>query len=66
MASDALDAFERAGGRRLVYVGELKGGKTANDAFFDALASRWEISSVDKDFVSWWNLADVAQGWVRS
>ena len=65
MASDALAAFERAGGDRLVYIGEPKGGKTGDDAFFDALAARWKLESVDSRFVSWWDLADAAQGWVR-
>jgi hypothetical protein len=65
MASDALAAFESAGGDRLVYVGEPKGGKTGDDAFFDALSVGWELKSIDARFVSWWNLADVAQGWVR-
>jgi hypothetical protein len=65
MTSDALAAFDQAGGERLVYVGEPKGGKTGTDAFFDGLSARWELESVDSSFVSWWNLADVAQGWVR-
>ncbi|MFI7664298.1 hypothetical protein [Nocardia sp. NPDC049526] len=65
MASDALAAFEADGGERLVYIGEPKGGKTADDAFFDRLASRWELKSDDTQFVSWWNLVDRAQGWVR-
>ncbi|MBF6447189.1 hypothetical protein IU429_05880 [Nocardia elegans] len=64
MASDALAAFEANGGQRLVYIGEPKGGKTGNDAFFDALNSRWELESEDSEFVSWWNLSDRAQGWV--
>jgi hypothetical protein len=65
MASDALAAFEAAGGDRLVYIGELKGGKTGDDAFFDALAAGWRLESTDAEFVSWWNLSDTAQGWVR-
>ncbi|MBF6065415.1 hypothetical protein IU500_34345 [Nocardia terpenica] len=65
MASTALDEFGRAGGDRLMFVGEPKGGKTGDDAFFDALASRWTLESEDSQYVSWWNLADVAQGWVR-
>jgi hypothetical protein len=65
MASDALAAFERAGGDRLVYIGEPKGGRTGDDGFFDALAARWELASRDPRFVSWWNLEDGAQGWVR-
>jgi hypothetical protein len=65
MASEALAAFEAAGGDRLVYIGEPKGGKTGDAAFFDALARRWKLESVDPGFVSWWNLEDAAQGWVR-
>ncbi|MFI6959408.1 hypothetical protein ACIBJI_38830 [Nocardia sp. NPDC050408] len=65
MASDALAAFEAKGGERLVYIGEPKGGKTGDEAFFDGLAMRWELKSEDPQFVSWWNLADRAQGWVR-
>ncbi|WP_425394852.1 hypothetical protein [Actinospica robiniae] len=65
MASEILDAFEGAGGERLVYVGEPPGGRTGDDAFFDALSARWELSSSDPSFVSWWNLADQAQGWIR-
>lgn len=65
MASDALAAFEAGGGERLVYIGEPKGGKTGDDAFFAGLAARWELKSEDTQFVSWWNLADCAQGWGR-
>lgn len=65
MASEALGLFESRGGRRLVFIGETKGGKTGDDAFFDRLAAGWSLDSVDKRFVSWWNLTDVAQGWVR-
>lgn len=65
MASDALAAFEAAGGNKLVYIGEPKGGKTGDDAFFEALSARWRVDSTDSRFVSWWNLTDVAQGWVR-
>ncbi|WP_024799311.1 hypothetical protein [Nocardia sp. BMG51109] len=65
MASTALDEFSRAGGDRLLFIGEPKGGKTGDDAFFDALTSAWKLESEDSQYVSWWNLADVAQGWVR-
>jgi len=65
MASDALNAFESSGGDRLVYVGEPRGGKTGNSAFFDALEGRWRLETTDPRFVSWWNLSDMAQGWVR-
>lgn len=66
MASDVLAAYEAAGGRHLIYIGEPKGGKTGNDVFFDGLAARWRLVSTDSEFVSWWNLADVAQYWVRA
>ncbi|MFI6368948.1 hypothetical protein ACIBG0_40255 [Nocardia sp. NPDC050630] len=65
MASTALADYSTAGGDRLIYVGEPKGGKTGNDAFFDALAHEWELVDQDPQFVSWWNLRDVAQCWVR-
>lgn len=65
MASEALAAFEKSGGSRLVFVGEPKGGMTGDDAFFDALSGGWELASEDRRFVSWWNLSDVAQAWVR-
>lgn len=65
MASRALRAFEAAGGERLIFVGEPKGGKTGDDAFFDALAAGWELDAQDARHVSWWNLGDVAQGWIR-
>ncbi|WP_067664169.1 hypothetical protein [Nocardia miyunensis] len=65
MSAEALTDFEAAGGERLIYLGEPKGGKTGSDAFFDALASGWELKSGDPQYVSWWNLADRAQAWVR-
>ncbi|WP_067541409.1 hypothetical protein [Nocardia crassostreae] len=65
MASVAVDEFERAGGDRLIFIGEPKGGKTGDDAFFDALTAKWELETQDPQFVSWWNLSDIAQGWVR-
>ncbi|WP_194837402.1 hypothetical protein [Nocardia sp. XZ_19_369] len=64
MASRALQEFESRGGSRLVFIGEPKGGKTGDDAFFDRLGERWVLESQDTQHVSWWNLADVAQGWV--
>ncbi|MBO0884397.1 MAG: hypothetical protein J2P17_29515 [Mycobacterium sp.] len=66
MASDALAAFEQADGNRLIFIGEPKGGKTGDDAFFDALSAGWTLASQDTQFVSWWNVQDVAQAWVRS
>jgi hypothetical protein len=66
MASDVLGGFESAGGDRLIYIGEPKGGKTGDDAFFDRLSAGWRLATVDADFVSWWDLADVAEHWVRA
>lgn len=66
MASEVLRAFEEAGGTRLIFIGQPKGGMTGDDAFFDALSAGWRLESEDLGFVSWWNLLDVAQGWVRS
>lgn len=65
MASEALARFAAHGGQRLIFIGEPKGGKTGDDAFFDALSEDWEIKSTSPQYVSWWNLSDVAQGWVR-
>jgi hypothetical protein len=62
MASDALASF---GGERLIFMGQPRGGMTGDDAFFDALSAGWELAAEDPRYVSWWNLADVAQGWVR-
>ncbi|WP_084549742.1 hypothetical protein [Actinomadura rifamycini] len=66
MSSEALTLFEESGGERLIYIGEPKGGKTGNDAFFDALSARWTVDSTDQNFVSWWTDADIAQAWVRN
>ena len=38
MASDALETYS---GDRVIYIGEGRGGATANDAFFDMIASDW-------------------------
>jgi hypothetical protein len=65
MASEALSRFEQAGGNRLVFIGEPKGGKTGDDAFFARLSTEWELQSQDARHVSWWNLNDVAQSWTK-
>ena len=65
MASEALTQFEKAGGRRLIFIGQPRGGMTGDDAFFDALTDRWEMVDEDNRYVAWWNLTDVAQGWIR-
>ena len=65
MASEALTAYEKAGGERLIFMGQPRGGMTGDNAFFDALSANWQLAAEDPRYVSWWNLADVAQGWVR-
>ncbi|MET7769406.1 class I SAM-dependent methyltransferase [Nocardia sp. NPDC005366] len=63
MSSEALNAYREAGGDRLIYIGEPRGGRTANDTFFATLEVEWVLADQDPDFVAWWNLADVAQYW---
>ncbi|MFE3957940.1 hypothetical protein ACFXPS_27645 [Nocardia sp. NPDC059091] len=65
MASTALADFTTAGGTHLIYLGEPRGGRTADTAFFDTLASTWHLDSEDSHYVSWWNLTDTAQSWTR-
>lgn len=66
MASRALAAYERAGGDRLVYVGDpAPGGRSGDEAFFERLAAGWELVDQDPEHVAWWSLADVAQCWRR-
>lgn len=63
MASDALTEFESAGGKRLVFIGEEAGGKTADDLFFAMLSDRWQLASQDMEHVAWPRNRDVAQAW---
>lgn len=65
MAADALSSFAAQGGQRMIFVGQPRGGMNATDAFFDRLRDNWTLTSEDEQFVSWWNLSDMAQGWVR-
>ncbi|SMD14110.1 hypothetical protein [Kibdelosporangium aridum] len=65
MASEALATFADAGGERVVFIGEPQGGKTGDDAFFEDLSARWSLESADEKYVSWWNLGDSAQGWIK-
>lgn len=65
MALDALTRYANAGGDRVILVGEPRGGKTGTDEFFDALAAGWDLVGRDPLYVSWWNLNDEAQCWVR-
>ncbi|MCX4091879.1 SAM-dependent methyltransferase [Nocardia sp. alder85J] len=63
MASRALARFAAAGGADVVYIGEPRGGRTGDDAFFEMLGTGWELTGADPDFVSWWNLSDRAEHW---
>lgn len=66
MARRALAAYERAGGDQLIYIGEPAGGVCADDEFFSALNTRWELADHHPDHVNWWNLNDVVQCWTRN
>lgn len=64
MAYDALYSYLEAGGRRVVYVGEGRGGCTANDGFYDLLAqrTRW----VDEiEIPTWCGIRDSLTVWER-
>ncbi|MFF7938438.1 hypothetical protein ACFZC5_01925 [Nocardia gamkensis] len=65
MASTTLTAYQDAGGALLIYIGEPRGGRTADSAFFDALEAGWTLLDQDPGYVSWWNLDDRAQCWQR-
>lgn len=65
MASSSLTAYQEAGGSLLLYIGEPRGGRTADEAFFDTLEAGWTLLDQDPDYVSWWNLGDTAQCWQR-
>jgi hypothetical protein len=65
MASTTLTAYQNAGGSLLVYIGEPRGGRTADSAFFDTLEAGWTLLDQDPGYVSWWNLDDRAQCWQR-
>jgi hypothetical protein len=65
MASNALTNYAQAGGDRLIYVGEPRGGTSADDRFFDALNADWELASEHPAHVRWWGLNDIAQCWKR-
>ncbi|MFD0360181.1 hypothetical protein ACFQZZ_01810 [Nocardia sp. GCM10030253] len=65
MASETLASYQRAGGDRVIYIGEPRGGKTGDDAFFEALDADWRLLDQDANFVAWWNLHDAAQCWRR-
>lgn len=57
VASDALAAYE---GRTLIYVGEGRGGCTANEKFFDELARNWQRGE-SVDIPQWPGIHDYLQ-----
>jgi hypothetical protein len=61
MALDALTAYETAGGRRLVYVGEGHGGCTADVEFFARLGQEYydEDGNEHVDPSSWRQVAEL-------
>ncbi|MFC8385853.1 hypothetical protein [Nocardia sp. NPDC057272] len=63
MSAQTLNNYVAAGGNRVIYIGEPKGGKTGSNQFFDQLSADWVLDTCDESFVSWWNLDDVAQCW---
>ena len=62
VAVDALRAFE---GGVLIYCGEPRGGKTANEAFFDALCVGWELAELVR-VPQWPGNSDCVQVFVRT
>ena len=64
MAYDALYGYTEAGGRRVVYVGESRGGCTGDDAFHEMLALRYEWSD-GVSLPQWYGLHDTLTVWER-
>jgi len=54
MAARALDAFR---GPRMVYVGESRGGCTADESFFESLKRNWKLIGFEV-IPTWWNCDD--------
>lgn len=65
MAAESLRAFGDVGGDLVIFAGQQRGGMNGTDEFFDLLDAEWKLDSADANFVSWWNLQDVAQAWKR-
>jgi len=65
LAANALRAYRRRGGDRLIYVGETHGDKCADPQFFEDLRDNWRLADQDPDHVVWCTLHDVAQCWTR-
>ena len=64
MAHEALLAYEKAGGRCIVYVGEGRGGCTGTDRFHSFLEERWRCVE-DLTIPQWWGLHDYLSVWER-
>ena len=58
-ANTCLEAFDLHGGRRVVYIGEGRGGETAESKFFDSLDRNWLLQEsaalahrgLERDFI---------------
>lgn len=64
-AADALDYFMKAGGQRLVYIGEGDYGCTADDRFHATLRAFWEQDGY-VDIPKWYGLHDSMMIYRRS
>jgi hypothetical protein len=57
MAHDTLQAYLRAAGESLIYIGESWGGCCGNDAFFSLVNSTMELVAT-VDLLQWYGLHD--------
>jgi len=55
-SGQALEAYEAIGGRTVIYVGESRGGCTADDAFHERLAKSW--TQEDIEIPQWYGIHD--------
>jgi len=62
MAAEALAAYT---GDFLIYCGEGQGGCTADDDFYDALDSDWDLVSTSEGHAQWWGIHDTLESYRR-
>jgi len=59
MAFRAARSYLDAGGRRIIYIGEGRGGCTADDSFFELMSARMtDVSPANIDILSWFGIHD--------
>ena len=63
MATEALLAHRRGGGRMVVYVGEGEGGCTASDSFFGLVGEMEDITPEGIDVLRWYGIHDHLWAW---